>query len=63
MFSKSSFNGKRELLFEACKAGNLEKVHRIVADGVDPAKVVYNNFFDEVPLHWACRLVVLIIIM
>ena len=57
MFSKSLFSGKRprELLFEACKAGDLEKIHRIVADGVDPTKLVYNSYFDDVPLHWACR--------
>lgn len=63
MFSKGSFGGKRGLFFEACKVGDLEMIRKIVDDGINPTMVVCSNCFDEVPLHWACRLVLAITII
>ena len=40
MFSKGSFGGKRGLFFEACKVGDLEKIRKIVDDGINPTMVV-----------------------
>ena len=55
IFSNSLVDKRESELFEACKAGDIEKIRRVVANGVNPTKVVYNHYFDEVPLHWACR--------
>ena len=51
------------MFFEECKVGDLEKICKIVDDGINPTMVVRSNFFDEVPLHWACRLVLAITII
>ena len=50
-------------LFSACKAGDVDKVRRAIAAGVDPKKAINRdlimNFagyiYGETPLHTACR--------
>ena len=48
-----------EELFSACRAGNVDRVRRAIAAGVDPKKAINNewNFAGETPLHTACRYV------
>ena len=45
---------KREL-FRACAAGDLDRVRRVIAAGVDPKKAIDKDWFEETPLHIACR--------
>ena len=47
-------------LFVACEAGDVERVRRVIADGVDPKKTVDEEFLNETPVHTACRLVQII---
>ena len=48
-------------LFSACEAGDVDRVRRIIAAGVDPKKKTINENdigLEETPLHAACRYVV-----
>ena len=48
-------------LFSACENGDVDRVRRVIAAGVDPEKkaINVNNFgLEETPLHAACRYVV-----
>ena len=49
-------------LFDACKAGDIDRVRRIIASGVDPKKKTINKNYifyrEETPLHAACWYVV-----
>ena len=50
-----------EELFRACKAGDVDRVCRVIAAGVDPKKKAVNENYrrlEETPLHAACRYVV-----
>ena len=42
-------------LFSACEAGDVDRVRRVVAAGVDPKKAISKGFFQESPLHRASR--------
>ena len=44
-----------DLLYEACKDGDVNKLRRAIANGVDPKEVVFRELSDETPLHVACR--------
>ena len=50
-------------LFSACRAGDVDRVRRAIATGVDPKKVIYRDLdftgyiYEETPLHTACRYV------
>ena len=48
-------------LFIACQFGDIDRVRRVIAAGVDPKKKTINeNYFriEETPLHAACRYVI-----
>ena len=52
-----------EELFSACEAGDVDRVRRVIAAGVDPKKTINKNrgaweLIEETPLHAACRYVV-----
>ena len=40
-------------LFDACKRGNLAKVRRAVAEGLEVKNAVDNGLFNYTPLHYA----------
>jgi hypothetical protein len=43
-------------LFDACERGDIARVRQAVSNlRVDVRKVVDKNFYDETPLHCACR--------
>ena len=42
-------------LFSACEAGDAETVRRVIADGVNPKKAINQRYFNETPVHTACR--------
>ena len=42
-------------LFSACEVGDLERVCRVITDGVDPNKAANQRYFNETPIHTACR--------
>ena len=42
-------------LFNACKRGDIARVRKAVADGVNVRKVVNKSIWNESPLHYACR--------
>jgi hypothetical protein len=44
-------------LFSACEAGDVERVRRVITDGpgVDPKKAANQRYFNETPVHTACR--------
>ena len=44
-------------LFSACEAGDLDRVRRVIAAGVNPRKAIGKGNFEETPLHTACRYV------
>ena len=46
-------------LFSACEAGDVDRVRRAIADGVDPKTAINKDriFAGETPLHTACRYV------
>ena len=49
-------------LFSACRAGNIDRVRRAIAAGVDPKKAVNKDMYtfpEETPLHSACRYVII----
>ena len=46
-------------LFRACFAGDVDRVRRAIAAGVDPKKVIDKDWFSETPLHTACRYVII----
>ena len=55
----TSYNRTRQAkleneLFSACKDGDVDRVRRAIAAGVDP-KVNEDVFPKETPLHTACR--------
>ena len=41
-------------LFYACESGDIARVRRVVADGVDVRKVIDKDVWNETPLHYAC---------
>ena len=43
-----------EDLIDACKKGDITRVRRAFADGVDVRKVVDKNWYNRTPLHYAC---------
>ena len=45
----------KERFFEACEAGDVEQIRKLVADGVNPKKTVSSDTLREAPLHVACR--------
>ena len=47
-------------LFSACKAGDVDRVRRAIAAGVDPKKAINkDSFLKETPLHTACEYVII----
>ena len=42
-------------LFDACRKGDVARVRKAVADGVDVRNVVNNTYFNSTPLHYACE--------
>jgi ankyrin repeat protein len=60
MSSQADLNLEKEL-FSACEAGDVERVRRVIAAGVDPKKAInrglIRRFARETPLHTACRYV------
>ena len=44
-------------LFSACLDRDLDRVRRVIAAGVDPKKATNKDYFEETPLHTACRYV------
>ncbi len=55
---QAELNLEKEL-FSACEAGDVERIRRAIADGVNPKKAINNGliFPGETPLHVACRYV------
>ena len=51
------FELKNEL-FSACRAGDVDRVRRAIAAGVDPKKAIKDSFSMETPLHTACEYVI-----
>jgi hypothetical protein len=56
MFTRQKAELEKEL-FSACEAGDVDKVRRAIAAGVDPKKATNKHwiFADETPLYTACR--------
>ena len=48
-----------EELFRACEAGNVDRVRRAIAAGLDPKKAIKNTYSKVTPLHTACRYVII----
>ena len=48
-----------EELFLACEAGDVDRVRRAIAAGVDPKKAINNYSFGETPLHTAGMYVII----
>ena len=48
-----------EELFRACEAGDVDRIRRAIAAGVDPKKAINDSFFKETPLHTACEYVII----
>ena len=50
----------KEELFSACFAGDVDRVCRAIAAGVDPKKAINKDGFfrGETPLHTACMYVI-----
>ena len=48
-------------LFSACKAGDVDRVRRAIAAGVDPKNAIDKDgiFTGETPLHTACMYVII----
>ena len=47
-------------LFSTCKTGDVDRVRRAIAAGVDPKKAINGGTFsEETPLHTACEYVVI----
>jgi hypothetical protein len=43
-------------LFRACIAGDVDRVRRAIAAGVDPKKAINKDtVYKETPVHTACR--------
>ena len=49
------YHNRDNELFSACEAGDVERVHRVITDGVDPKKATNQRYFNESPVHTACR--------
>ena len=45
-------------LFRACRAGDVDRVRRAIAAGVDPKKAINKDWYSETPLHTACEYVI-----
>ena len=45
-------------LFSACRAGDVDRVRRAIAAGVDPKNAIDDWFSIETPLHTACKYVI-----
>ena len=46
-------------LFSACDTGEVDRVRRVIAAGVDPNKAIGKGvYFGDTPLHTACMYVV-----
>ena len=54
-FLKMSNTLAEREFFAACERGDLEQIRKLVADGVDPKKIIEYSLFHETPLHAACR--------
>ena len=54
-FLKMSNTPAERQFFAACQRGDLEQIRKLVADGVDPKKIISDSFYRETPLHTACR--------
>ena len=54
-FLKMSNTPAKRDFFAACERGDLEQIRKLVADGVDPKKIISDSFLRETPLHAACR--------
>ena len=46
-------------LFSACRAGDVDRVRRAIAAGVDPKNAIDDWFSIETPLHTACKYVIM----
>ena len=47
-------------LFSACRAGDVDRVRRAIAAGVDPKKAINkDSILTETPLHIACAYVII----
>ena len=59
MFSRREAELEEEL-FRACEAGDVDRVRRAIAAGVDPKKAIKkDSFYKETPLDIACRYVII----
>ena len=59
LMSTQRANVEREL-FSACEAGDVDRVHRVIAAGADPRKAIKRDILaghGETPLHTACQYV------
>ena len=59
---RQAIYGQAELegeLFRACEAGDVDRVRRAIAAGVDPKKAINKDLLseEETPLHTACEYV------
>ena len=59
MFSRQAKLEKE--LFSACEDGNVDRVRRAIAAGVDPKKAINRHSFseEETPLYTACEYVII----
>ena len=46
-------------LFRACEAGDVDRVRKAIAAGVDPRKAIKDTYSKVAPLHTACKYVVI----
>ena len=50
MFRSREAEFEKEL-FRGCEAGDVDRVRRTIAAGVDPRKATNKDWFEETPLH------------
>ena len=46
-------------LFSACEAGDVDRVRKVIAAGVDPKKAINKDLPQFTPLHTACWYVIM----
>ena len=54
MIVKIMSTHREKRFFDACEAGEFEKIRNLITEGVNPKKIVTPDF-KETPLHVACR--------
>ena len=59
MFSRQIQTKLEKELFSACEDGDVDRVRRAIAAGVDPKKAINKDIYpEETSLHTACKYVI-----